>query len=145
MYGSYVNNTASIYTLDTAKNNANIKYTGSPYVLNKVSAEYIKSEEFYNKINTDGVWIRRESDYPKLNAGIPGSIQKMTELEVKNTYKKYKISVDLVKENNQDEDGGTGKDTGETVNVGENSKEEYKFTPDKDYEIEFININGKNT
>lgn len=144
MYGSYENYNASVYTLDTAKNNANIKYTGSPYVLNKVSAEYMKSEEFYNKINTDGVWLRRENDYPKLNAGIPSSIQKMTELEVKNTYKRYKISVDLVKDNGQDEDGGTGKDAGETVNVGENSKEEYKFIPDKDYEIEYININGTN-
>ena len=144
MYGSYENYDASIYTLDTAKNNANIKYTGSPFVLNKVSAEYMKSEEFYNKINTDGVWLRRENDYPKLNAGIPSSIQKMTELEVKNTYKRYKISVEIVKDNGQDEDGGTGKDAGETVNVGENSKEEYKFTPDKDYEIEYININGTN-
>lgn len=134
MGNSYYLNTVDINGIkDSSYGNQKIQF---------VSDEYMKSEEFYNTLNTNNVWIRCQDNYPILNVAIPSNISKATEIEVENTIKKYQITANGISD--EEKIGGKIEGTNEEVKPGESNKNEYKFIPDEDYEIEYVRINGIN-
>ncbi len=139
------------YYLDT------IEIEGGTIISNgtAVSNEYMKSKEFYNILNTDDVWCYRNNNYPKLNTGIPIYITEGTNITIENTIKNFKITTEVGENIEKQRTGGTI--TGlyndkylevnfrkfvETVKYGNNSTQEIAITPEENYYISKITING---
>ncbi len=104
----------------------------------------IKSEGFYNKLNTNGVWTRIEGYEPKLFISSADPIDSV-KMELINKMKRYNITtkvetVDAVA-------GGTitgeGDDPYESVKYGEANKKAISMEPDTGYGIEKITVNGE--
>ena len=89
-----------------------------------------------NKGSTDGLLLKLQP-----NAGVP----EIQELTVENTRKEFKITTDVNEIDNVK--GGTisGEDANpyETVKYGDTSKKEIVMTPDENYEIIGITVNGE--
>ena len=106
----------------------------------KVNLEYMKTLEFYNKLNIDKEWVYTKGEYPKL-INILSNLKNSTELIIENTPKNFKITTEV------EGTGGniSGKDENpyEYVKYGENSIKDIIVEPYVDYEIEDITINGE--
>ena len=110
-----------------------------------ISDTYMKSKEFYNKLNVDNVWSYRRTTYPVLLKQIPANLTESTELLIENTIKKFEITTDVTEVNGVKGGNITGEDLApfETIIYGENSTKEIVMTPDSGYGISNITINGE--
>lgn len=107
---------------------------------------YMKSEEFYKIINKDNVWLHISNNYPILKNQALVQLKPRTELTIENTIKKFKITTDVNEINGIKGGSISGEDekSYETIKYGENSTKEIIMTPDQDYQITNITINGEN-
>lgn len=118
-----------------------------------VSSRYMKSEEFYNELNSDGVWIYIKDSYPKLKNGLV--VEEKTQLDITNAKKGYYITSEVASNSQNKRIGGTI--TGiyntdypeqdfikyiEKVKHSNNSTEKIEIKPDDNYKISEILING---
>lgn len=117
------------------------------------SNDYLKSQEFYNVLNTDNVWAYRNNSYPVLNV-VPVNVKEATEVTVKNSIKKYEITTEIAmnSENQRGEGSITGNYTGfykkennikyvETVSYNSSNTKEIIIDPETNYSIYKIIIN----
>ena len=134
-----ISNSYYLYDIENLNITSGKNQTGT-----KITDEELKSEEFFNTLNVDGVWIHKDSEYPELKHP-PIYAKVTTELNIKNKAKQFYITttvraIDGVK-------GGTisGENFSpyETVNYDKDSTKEIKIIPDADYKISQITINGK--
>ena len=138
-------NNGNSYCLDTAKISA-------PEVISSpiVSDEYMKSMEFVDVLNSndnkyyEAVWKHKNNQYPQLLINVGEEIKEITELNIKNTINKYKITTDVEEINGVKGGTITGEDENpfETVDYGKNNTKEIKMVPDENYAIVQIKING---
>ena len=107
---------------------------------------YMKSVEFYEIINEDKVWLHVTNNYPILTKTILAQLKPRTELTIENTIKKFKITTDVNEINGVKGGSISGEDEEpyEIIKYGENSTKEIIMTPDQDYKITNITINGEN-
>lgn len=134
------NNVNNCYYLETLK----IEETENTYG-NSVSAEYMQSKEFYDKLNVSNVWLYRRAKYPLLTEPIPINLIETTELTIENSIKKFKVTTDVNESNGVKGGSITGEDLDpfETIIYGKDSTMEIIMTPDSDYGISNITINGE--
>ena len=140
------------YYLDTIELTSEQKnMDGTP-----ISKEILKTMDFYNKLNVDGVWQFRKDSYPKLNVGNPIT-NNTTELKIENTIKKFNITTEIEGNSNNEFIGGTisGEDNTifskpgkmikyvETVEYNDSNKREILVKPDKGYKVGKITLNGE--
>lgn len=140
------------YYLDTIELTSKEKnMDGTP-----ISKEILKTMDFYNKLNVDGVWQFRKDSYPKLNVGNPIT-NNTTELKIENTIKKFNITTEIEGNSNNEFIGGTisGEDNTifskpgkmikyvETVEYNDSNKREILVKPDKGYKVGKITLNGE--
>lgn len=138
-------NNENSYCLDTAKISA-------PEVISSpiVSDEYMKSMEFVDVLNSndnkyyEAVWKHKNNQYPQLLINVGEEIKEITELNIKNTINKYKITTDVEEINGVKGGTITGEDENpfETVDYGKSNTKEIKMVPDENYAIVQIKING---
>lgn len=138
-------NNGNSYCLDTAKISA-------PEVISSpiVSDEYMKSMEFVDVLNSndnkyyEAVWKHKNNQYPQLLINVGEEIKEITELNIKNTINKYKITTDVEEINGVKGGTITGEDENpfETVDYGKSNTKEIKMVPDENYAIVQIKING---
>ncbi len=131
--------------MDTAKISA-------PEVISSpiVSDEYMKSMEFVDVLNSndnkyyEAVWKHKNNQYPQLLINVGEEIKEITELNIKNTINKYKITTDVEEINGVKGGTITGEDENpfETVDYGKSNTKEIKMVPDENYAIVQIKING---
>ena len=138
-YGDYSSfDESTLYYLNNNISGAEINTLGTP-----VTDEQLKSEEIYNNLNTDGVWVFKRVDYPKFTGYIMDDLDDVLELTIENTIKKYNITTRV--EGNL---GGTisGQDdiVYEVINYNENNQKAIEIRPEDGYIITKIVINGKN-
>ena len=121
-----------------------------------ISKEILKTMDFYNKLNVDGVWQFRKDSYPKLNVGNPIT-NNTTELKIENTIKKFNITTEIEGNSNNEFIGGTisGEDNTifskpgkmikyvETVKYNDSNKRDILIVPDEGYLVYSINLNGE--
>ncbi|MBR3003122.1 MAG: Cna B-type domain-containing protein, partial [Clostridia bacterium] len=110
----------------------------------QITEEQLGSREFFDTLNVNGVWLYREGESPVLKMPATNA-NEITELNVTNKYKEYKITTD-VKEINGTKGGSiSGEDEYpyETVRYSENNTKEIKMTPDEGYSIIDITVNGE--
>ena len=136
------------YCLDTAQITA-------PQIIQStmVSDEYMKSTEFFNIMNSyddkdvqgNSIWKHQNNQYPQLVINVGKEIKEVTELNIKNTINKYKITTDVEEVNGVKGGTITGEDEEpyETVNYGKDNTKEIKMVPDENYVIVQITINGE--
>ena len=144
--------TENCYYLDTIELTSRQKnMDGTP-----ISKEMLKTMDFYNKLNVDGVWQFRKDSYPKLNVGNPIT-NNTTELEIENTIKKFNITTEIECNSNNEFIGGTisGEDNTifskpgkmikyvETVEYNDSNKKDILIVPDEGYLVYSINLNGE--
>ena len=140
------------YYLDTIELTSEQKnMDGTP-----ISKEMLKTMDFYNKLNVDGVWQFRKDSYPKLNIGMPIT-NDTTELEIENTIKKFNITTEIEGNSKNQFIGGTisGEDNTifskpgkmikyvETVDYNDSNKKDILIMPDEGYLVYSINLNGE--
>lgn len=140
------------YYLDTIELTSEQKnMDGTP-----ISKEILKTMDFYNKLNVDGVWQFRKDSYPKLNVGNPIT-NNTTELKIENTIKKFNITTEIEGNSNNEFIGGTisGEDNTifskpgkmikyvETVEYNDSNKRDILIVPDEGYLVYSINLNGE--
>lgn len=121
-----------------------------------ISKEMLKTMDFYNKLNVDGVWQFRKDSYPKLNVGNPIT-NNTTELKIENTIKKFNITTEIEGNSKNEFIGGTisGEDNTifskpgkmikyvETVDYNDSNKKDILIMPDEGYLVYSINLNGE--
>ena len=117
-----------------------------------VSDEYMKSTEFFNIMNSydtkyvegNSIWKHKNNQYPQLLINVGEEIKEITELNIKNTINKYKITTDVEEINGVKGGTITGEDENpfETVDYGKSNTKEIKMLPDENYTIVQITING---
>lgn len=144
--------TENCYYLDTIELTSRQKnMDGTP-----ISKEILKTMDFYNKLNVDGVWQFRKDSYPKLNVGNPIT-NNTTELKIENTIKKFNITTEIEGNSNNEFIGGTisGEDNTifskpgkmikyvETVEYNDSNKRDILIVPDEGYLVYSINLNGE--
>lgn len=145
---SSVESNTNSYCLDTAQITA-------PQIIQStmVSDEYMKSTEFFNIMNSyddknvqgNSIWKHQNNQYPQLVINVGKEIKEVTELNIKNTINKYKITTDVEEVNGVKGGTITGEDEEpyETVNYGKDNTKEIKMVPDENYVIVQITINGE--
>ena len=124
-----------------------------------VSENYMLSKEFYEVLNKDNVWLFRQKSYPRLNTALLielGSSRTTTNLNIKNTLKKYNITTEIALNSNKNRTGGTI--TGvynsdyqesnniryiETVKYDNNSTKTIEIIPETGHYIDKITINNE--
>ena len=108
--------------------------------------EQLKSKELYNLLNKDNVWISISNKYPKLLEGIPADISSSTEIEVKNTAKRFNVTTEVASVSGIK--GGTitgeGEEPYEAIVYGNNNTKTITMTPKENYSIYNITVNGEN-
>lgn len=103
--------------------------------------DYLKSEEYYNKLNVDGVWSYKENSYPTLLNDISAETKDSVEITIENTIKRFKITTAV--------NGGNGTISGsdenpyEIVTVYEANTKAITMEPDSGYGISNITVNGE--
>ena len=104
----------------------------------------IKSVEFYNQLNTDGVWGHLDGYMPKLFISEANAINSV-QIGVENTIKKFNITTDIDESDGVKGGSITGEDANpfETVRYGSSNANEIEMVPDNGYVIENIKINGE--
>ena len=107
-----------------------------------VSEEEMKSKEIYQLLNVDDVWSYRRFNYPVLVKGVSDDLKPSTEITIKNTQKKYRITTE-VEGRVGGNISGAYSDPYETVVYKENNQKEIVMTPSTGYSIIKITINGK--
>jgi len=144
-----VENCYYLNTIDLTSEQKNMD--GTP-----ISKEILKTMDFYNKLNVDGVWQFRKDSYPKLNVGNPIT-NNTTELKIENTIKKFNITTEIEGNSNNEFIGGTisGEDNTifskpgkmikyvETVEYNDSNKRDILIVPDEGYLVYSINLNGE--
>ena len=144
-----VENCYYLNTIDLTSEQKNMD--GTP-----ISKEILKTMDFYNKLNVDGVWQFRKDSYPKLNVGNPIT-NNTTELKIENTIKKFNITTEIEGNSNYEFIGGTisGEDNTifskpgkmikyvETVEYNDSNKRDILIVPDEGYLVYSINLNGE--
>ena len=134
----------------------NINITGNIIDSNSTASdEYMRTKEFYDKLNVDNVWFYKNNSYPKLNTEI-ARLEEVKNIDIQNTMKKFDITTEIKENLEGKRDGGTI--TGEyndrftkennikyveTINYNDNSKNEVIIIPDNDYLIYSITINDE--
>lgn len=115
----------------------NPDYTGT-----KQEDSYMRTTDFYDTLNTNGVWTYINGQYPKLMISAGEDIVEAAELNIINDHKVYSISTML-----NNESAGTitgyGQDYVEQVRHGEDNTEEIEMIPNDGYVIGRVAINGK--
>lgn len=105
----------------------------------------IKSEEYYNILNTNGVWTHIGGLEPKLLINYPIQ-ENPIQVDVTNEINKFNITTEV--ENKFGIKGGTisgeGEESYEEVRYGEGNQKEIVMIPDSGYIISSITINGNN-
>ncbi|MBO4293363.1 MAG: hypothetical protein J5881_03135 [Clostridia bacterium] len=104
----------------------------------------IKSEEYYNILNVNGLWTRIEGYEPKLLVNSADPI-KAINVDIENRIRQYNISTEVEKIGVVK--GGTisgdGDEFYETVRFGEANQKSIEMIPETGYQIAKITINGK--
>ena len=107
-----------------------------------VSYDYMISNEFYSDLNVDNIWYHRINDFPKLiGKSYVDNIVESTEITVKNTIKKFKITTE-VKNGRGGTITGEGENPYEIVEINHNNQKQINIEPSEGYEIGDISING---
>lgn len=104
----------------------------------------LTSEEYYNIINQNGVWVHLEGYAPRLLIGEAKKVE-ATKVEIPNTMKKFIITTKVDKTNGTKGGTITGEDTTpfETVKYGQNNTKAIVVEPAEGFTIESIKVNGK--
>ena len=125
----------------------NVYYFGNYPGLN-----YMKSKNFYNLLNTDGVWFYEQNSCPKLLI----KARETTNLNFKNTLKTFNITTEIAPNLTNERIGGTI--TGiyndfyfeennikfvENVKYQNNNTKSIEIKPDNGYKISEITVNGE--
>lgn len=117
-----------------------------------VTSEELKSKDFYNHLNKDGVWLFEPNGYPKLfNIN---NIPERSEVTIYNNIKEFKVTTEVGINGDGGRVGGTidGEPNQfypvyikyvETIKYGEDSINNIKMIPNNGYRITNITINGK--
>ena len=114
------------------------------------SRVYMQSEEFYNILNRDKVWIYKKDTYPILLNQILAETTESIEIIINNNKKQFKITTEVGPNSNNERIGGTITGTPteqdninfvEDVIYNENSTKEIIMTPAEGYGISNITIN----
>ena len=77
------------------------------FVVTKVKDEYMKTEEFYNKLSDGNAdWKYMKNDYPDLNIPILTKTEKsVTEITVENIKSNYEITTEIMPDENGEYNG----------------------------------------
>jgi len=101
------------------------------------------TQEFTDKLNTDGVWYYTNRSYPLLLDRL--NYDDSTEIIVENTIKTFRITTEVKIIN--DVKGGTisgdAEESYEIVKYGENNTKEIEMTANEGYAISKLTVNGK--
>lgn len=155
MYIAPIGNTHGIVAEQEYVTVNNTWYTCDTYreeLGSKISSDYLKTKEFYNTLNKNGVWTFMETSYPRLFI-----VKKTTNLNVQNTLKQYNITTEIGINSESSRTGGTitgnyNQDYSSSNNIkfveavkhGHDSTNKIDIVPKKDYIITNMTINGKN-
>ena len=146
IYAGDSNNDSIINCYHNYNENSYVSGNGTRYLNGKfMFTSDMKERSFYNMLNVDGVWMYKGNYYPILTMGIPANINEVTELNIKNTFKTFKVTTD-VKEINGVKGGnisGEDEEAYEIIPYDENNTKRIVMTPDEGYGIINITINGK--
>ncbi len=109
-----------------------------------VDDNYMKSKGFCMQLGNE--WQYIPNNYPILKNQVLAQLKPRTELTIENTIKKFKITTDVNEINGVKGGSISGEDEEpyEIIKYGENSTKEIIMTPDQDYKITNITINGEN-
>lgn len=122
------------------------------YFGNYPGLNYMKSKNFYNILNTDGVWFYEQNSCPKLLI----KARETTNLNFKNTLKTFNITTEIAPNLTNERIGGTI--TGiyndfyfeennikfvENVKYQNNNTKSIEIKPDNGYKISEITVNGE--
>ncbi len=132
---SKINNS---YCLDTVYISGKNKNTTG----NFVSDEYMKSYDFYTVLNIDNVWLKKMNKYPILNTEKIIIVNSSTEITIKNTLKKYKITTE-VKDGIGGSISGENDEVYEFVSHGKGNTLAIEMLPEAEYFIDNITVNGE--
>ena len=108
----------------------------------KENDEYMKSGEFYNVLNVDGVWKKKLGRYPVFKESESANFDYATEIVIENTIKKFKITTEV-----ENQLGGSisgeNDESYEIINYKNNNTKDIEMIPENGYEIVKITINGE--
>lgn len=106
----------------------------------------LRTDEFYNTLNVNEVWLHKNKQYPVLAKGISSELVESTEITIENTLATYDILV--FKEGSGSVKIGDDLEEHtvnpiEEINYNGSNTKQIKFVPDSEYEIASISINNE--
>ena len=137
------NESTKTYTLNKAYYQDDLRINGGKIIHEGTAKTWneLISNEFYNELNNDSVWIKRVNKAPTLNLKLP-VIGEVTQIDLTNDKEEYVIATAVRGE----VDGGTisGANEGiyETVNFGQDNTKEIDVQTNDNFELVSLSVNG---